>query len=89
MNLSCDNNLVFDENAGILCVNECVNDWWISSCDTNLVFDENAGILCVNECVNDWWISSCDNNLVLMRMLLYYALMNALTIDESLHVTLI
>ena len=29
----------------ILCVNECVNDWWISSCDTNLVFDENAGIL--------------------------------------------
>ena len=50
--------------AGILCVNECVNDWWISSCDTNLVFDENAGILCVNECVNDWWISSFDTNLV-------------------------
>ena len=51
MNLSCDTNLVFDENVGILCVNECVNDWWISSCDTNLVFDENAGILCVNECI--------------------------------------
>ena len=28
---SCDTNLVFDENVGILCVNECVNDWWISS----------------------------------------------------------
>ena len=81
---SCDTNLVFDENVVILCVNECVNDWWISSCDTNLVFDENVGILCVNECVNDWWISSCDTNL-----LVYYALMNALTIDESLHVTLI
>ena len=32
----------FDENAGILCVNECVDDWWISSCDTNLVLDENG-----------------------------------------------
>ena len=75
--------------CGILCVNECVNDWWISSCDTNLVFDENAGILCVNGCVNNWWISSCETNLVFDEMLVYYALMNALTIDESLHVTLI